>query len=82
MAELVVRDLDDDVREKLREMASAEGRSIEETARDILRDAVLGQPSASDGFGTRLAKRFSTCQLEEDLPELPRQLLEPPSFSE
>ena len=39
MAELVVRDIDDDVMERLRHRAKKHGCSLEELVHDILRDA-------------------------------------------
>ncbi len=82
MAQVIVRNLEDDVRDKLREMARREGRSMEETVRDILRNAVIERSEPEEGLGTRIAKRFARYKLEEDLPELPRQPLEPPSFDQ
>ncbi len=40
MAQLVVRNLDDDVKAKLQRRAKRHGRSTEEEVRDILRNAV------------------------------------------
>ena len=40
MAQLVVRNLDDEVKAKLRRRAEAHGHSMEEEVRAILRDAV------------------------------------------
>jgi len=80
MAQFIVRNLEDDVRDKLREIARSEGRSMEETVRDILRNAVVKRNKPEEGLGTRMAKRFAKHKLDGDLPELPRQILEPPSF--
>lgn len=59
MAQLIVRNLEDDVRDKLRDRAQRRGCSMEEEVRDILRAAVL-QASASDGkgLGSRIAELF------------------------
>ena len=80
MAQFIVRNLEDDVRDKLREIARREGRSMEETVRDILRNAVVKRGKPQEGLGTRMAKRFAKYKLDQELPELPRQFLEPPSF--
>jgi antitoxin FitA len=82
MAQFMVRNLEDDVRDKLRDLARREGRSMEETVRDILRNAVIKRKQREEGLGTRLAKRFAKHKLEQDLPELPRQSIAPPSFDE
>lgn len=80
MAQFVVRNLEDDVRDKLRDLARRQGRSMEEMVRDILRNAVLCQKEREEGLGTRLAKRFSRHGFKESLPGLPRQTSEPLSF--
>ncbi len=72
MAQLLVRNLDDEVKERLRRRAARRGRSMEEEVREILRSAVdrdeAGPPGA--GLGTRIAKRFAGLGLREELPEL------------
>ncbi len=82
MAQVIVRNLEDDVRDKLREMAQRQGRSMEETVRDILRNAVLKAEENQVGLGTRLAKRFSKYHLDDELPRPPRQNAEPMGFDE
>lgn len=49
MATLTIRDLDDRVKQTLRERAARHGVSMEQEARLILRDAVLGQPRGGKG---------------------------------
>lgn len=72
MAQLVVRNLDDDVKAKLQRRARMHGRSTEEEVRDILRDAVKDEGGESQfGLGTQIAKRFAKFGLRkgEDIPE-------------
>lgn len=64
MAQLIVRNLEDDVRDKLREMAEDNGQSMEETVRDILRRAVLCRPREEEGLGTKMVKRFKGINLQ------------------
>ena len=45
MASITIRNLDDDVKTRLRVRAADNGRSMEEEARLILRDAVGRKPS-------------------------------------
>jgi plasmid stability protein len=80
MAQLIVRNLEDDVRDKLRDLARHHGRSMEEEVRDILRGAVMGKGAARPALGSRLAERFSGHGLDEDVRELRGQPIEPPSF--
>jgi plasmid stability protein len=58
LAQLLVRNLDDDVKARLRVMAAEHGRSIEEGVRAILREAVEDRPRLP-GLGTRAAARFA-----------------------
>ena len=71
MAQLLVRNLEDDIREKLRAMADAHGRSMEEEIREILREAALRVPlDAGPGLGSRLAERFRACGFDAEVEEL------------
>lgn len=64
MAQLVVRNLEDDVKERLRRRAQRHGRSTEEEVRDILRNAVKDEDAPQVGLGSRLAQRFRDVGLE------------------
>ncbi len=65
MAQLVVRNLDDDVKAKLQKRAKRHGRSTEEEVRDILRDAVKDDEKGRVGLGTQIAARFAKVGLRE-----------------
>jgi plasmid stability protein len=58
VAQLLVRNLDEDVKDKLKRRARRHGRSTEEEVRDILRNAVTGEGRARAPLGSRLAARF------------------------
>lgn len=77
MAQLVVRNLDDDVKAKLQRRARLHGRSTEEEVRKILRNAVKDRVRAPSSLGSRLAARFSRCGLTQDIPELRGQPARP-----
>ena len=80
MAQLVVRNLDAEVKERLRRRAIRRGRSMEEEAREILRSAVARDDEASDlppPLGTRIGRRFAGLGLSEDVPELRGQEARP-----
>ncbi len=51
MASITIRNLDDDVRTRLRVRAAEHGRSIEEEVRIILREAVIDRPSVPRDLG-------------------------------
>ena len=65
--QILVRKLDLDVRDRLRERARAHGVSMEEEARNILRAAVLSEPAAGSaapgepekGWATRFSEMFA-----------------------
>ena len=78
LAQLIVRNLEDDVRDKLRAMAAAHGRSMEEEVREILREAVLRAPLETEGgLGSRVAERFRGWGLEGEIEELRGQPARP-----
>ena len=70
MASITIRNLDDDVKRRLRVRAAEHGRSMEEEARDILRQ-VVGQPSAPRNLGHAIHARFSAVG-GVDLPQSQR----------
>ncbi len=80
MAQLVVRNLEDEVKAQLRDRAARHGRSMEEEVREILRDAMTKDKPEGSGLGTRIAARFSGSGLGFDLPEMPGWEMRIPSF--
>lgn len=80
MAQFTVRNLEDDVRDKLRELARSHGKSMEETVREILRQAVMKRSPPKDGLGTRIAGRFRGVGMVEEIEELRGGRIEPPDF--
>ena len=82
MAQLVVRNLEDDVKARLRRRAARHGRSMEEEVRDILRSAVKDEGRKTVGLGTRLARRFAGRGLDFDIPEFRGEPPRPASFEE
>ena len=67
MAQLVIDNLEDDVRAKLADLARDHGRSVAEEVRDILRGAVVEQQDTDANLGTRLANRFAGCGMDEEI---------------
>ena len=59
MGQLLVRHLDDRVKEKLRRRAARRGRSLEAEVRDILAAAVAAPETAESRVGSRIAARFA-----------------------
>lgn len=67
MASLTVRNIDPTLKERLRVIAAANGRSMEEEIRRILKKHVLRGKSAM-GIGSRIHRRFAEVG-GADLPE-------------
>ena len=59
MATLTIRDLDEELRARLRIRAARKGRSMEAEVREILREA-LARPAEAQGLGSRVRQRFSS----------------------
>ena len=80
MATLTIRNLDDAVRDRLRQRAAEHGHSMEEEVRQILRQVVKPADTAatSEGLGSRIHNHFARLggvELESpspsDTPEAP-----------
>ena len=67
--------------EKLRRRARRHGRSTEEEAREILRNAVRDEGGEPKALGSRLAARFAGVGLTEEIPELRGQPARPAARS-
>ncbi|MXW93793.1 MAG: plasmid stabilization protein [Rhodospirillaceae bacterium] len=80
MASITIRKLDDDVKTRLRMRAAGNGRSMEEEARVILREAVGPEPGPEKGLGTSIHELFKPLGgVELELP--PRgPMRDPPRF--
>ena len=80
MASITVRNLDDEVKRKLRIRAAEHGCSMEAEAREILSEAVATEPKPRKGLETRIHNRFKAIG-GVDL-ELPKRepMPEPPKY--
>jgi plasmid stability protein len=80
MAQVIVRNLEDAIKRKLKRRALRHGHSMEEEIRDILRDAVKDDTRRRGGFGTEAAKLFRGIGLTEPIQELRGYTIKPPEF--
>jgi antitoxin FitA len=80
MAQLIVRNLEEGVKARIRRRANRHGQSMEEEVRDILRNAIKDDEPASVPLGTRIHSRFARIGLEENLAKIPRRKLRPAIF--
>jgi plasmid stability protein len=80
MAQIVVRDLEESVKQRLKRRAQQHGRSMEEEVRQILRNAVR-EEGKQLGLGSQIAARFAGIGLKEgELPEMEDQPPRAPKF--
>jgi antitoxin FitA len=79
MASITIRRFDDRLKSRLKDRATAHGRSMEEEARRILRDTLdRERPKSFMEIATELFGPENGI----DLPEIPRdEMPEPPDFS-
>lgn len=81
MASITIRNLDDDVKRRLRIRAAGHGRSMEEEAREILRE-VVGEERRSQNLAATIRARVAPLGgVDLDLP--PREpMRDPPAFDQ
>ncbi len=80
MAQFLVRNLEDDIHQKLRDMAQSHGQSLEEFVREMLRKVALERGATPNNLGSKIAKRFAKIGLREPIEELRGRPMTPPSF--
>lgn len=79
MADITVRNLDDDLKVMLQIQAKEKGRSMEEEVRRILHKAVADRQG---GAGTLIASYFKDLDFEFELEPLPKGTLKPAEFDD
>ena len=67
---MVVRNLEKDVKVRLKRRARRHGQSMEAEVRDILRNAVRDEDGTAARLGSRLRDRFGGIGLDADLSEI------------
>jgi plasmid stability protein len=70
MASITLRNIDESLKAHLRKSAAANNRSMEEEARQILKEHLL-RHKCTQGIGSRIAKRFAEAG-GIDLPDMQR----------
>lgn len=80
MAQILIRQLDDDLKARLQRQARRHGRSTEEEVREILRNAVRDDEEPPSRLGSRIAARFTRVGLDEPVAELRGHTVEPAHF--
>jgi antitoxin FitA len=80
VAQFVVRDLEEAVKERIKRRAERHGRSMEDEVRHILRNAVKESDRPITSLGSRIAARFTDIGLSTGLPELHGHAPRPADF--
>ncbi len=80
MAQVVIRNLDDDVKASLKKQAAKHGWSMEEEARQILRNALKENATSTSRLGSKIVARFTGAGLDFELSELHGQTVPPMDF--
>jgi plasmid stability protein len=80
VAQILIRQIEDDVKARLQQRARRHGRSTEEEVREILRNSVRDELSAPSLLGSRIAARFADVGLEDDIAELRGHPARPAQF--
>ena len=82
MASITIRQLDEQLKARLRVRAAQHGRSMEDEARDILRSALSTGPKRPGNLADAIRQRFAPLG-GVDLPDMPREAVrEPIRFEE
>jgi plasmid stability protein len=69
MASITIRNLEDDIKQRLRVRAAEHGRSMEEEARDILRRVIGEAPSPRNLAAAIRARVAPAGRVDLDLPD-------------
>ena len=80
MAQVIVRNLEIEIKALLKERAAKHGWSMEEEVRQILSNAVRMPETPPSKLGSRIAQRFADLGLDGPLPELRQPVSAPPDF--
>jgi plasmid stability protein len=82
MAQILVRNLEDQVKGRLQNRAKRHGRSMEEEAREILRNALKEEETPKHGLGSEMVALFSGSgvYLDEPIAEIRGMRMEIPDF--
>ena len=80
MAQLLVRNVETQLKARLQRLAKRHGRSMEEEVRDILRNAVREEETPAGGLGTEMVALFQGQGPEEGIPEFRGYIARPAEF--
>ena len=82
MTQLVIPNVEDQIKQGLQERARRHGRSLEEEVLEILRDAAGQHVPGQVPLGTLIAGYFRDCGFDSEIPEIHGDAPRPASFDE
>lgn len=74
MAQLVIRNLNEEIKQRLKQRALLHGSSMEAEARQILRNALKDEKHHTVALGSKIAARFADIGLDEPISEIHQQI--------
>jgi plasmid stability protein len=82
MAQILIRNLEDQLKVRLQRRAKRHGQSMEAETRDILRNALRQEEAPAGGLGSEIVAIFSGSgiYLDEPIPEMHDPKMEIPDF--
>lgn len=80
MAQILVRNLGDQLKGRLQRRARRHGCSMEAEAREILRNALRQEDTPAAGLGSEIAGLFREAGIREDIPEFRGHAVVPTVF--
>ena len=78
MATLLIRKLDERTKVRLRTRAAKNGHSMEQEARELLKNALAAPEPKGEHWVDRLRRRIENSSGGGDIPVLPRHAMRPP----
>jgi antitoxin FitA len=70
MAQIVLKNVDDSLMERLKRRAKQHRRNLQEEVRSILRVAAVEEKAVRGGLGTEIAALFRNAGLDQEIREL------------
>jgi plasmid stability protein len=74
MAQLVIRNLNEEIKQRLKQRALLHGSSMEAEARQILRNALKDEKHHAVALGSKIAARFADIGFAEPISEIHQQI--------
>lgn len=83
MGQIIVRQIDEDTKSRLKQRAARHGVSMEEEVRTILRNTLLADEERGQGLGTEIAALFQGIEGWDGIfPDVPDEPFAPVVFDE